>query len=182
MSESTLLTLFGIVGSILTSLIGFVLGKGYERQKQALIIRSEMLKPIEEWLSGAEKMIGIFSDTLVSVTMDSPLPMTYNLDERRKAAQFMSEKTNIVLGILNSKSLQTWQTRKLAQQLNMTIVTLDNVIKYQMLPLDFQILDNSTNGTLSPDFVTIVVGLKIQLDTLMQSAHSLTAKIKIALI
>ena len=182
MSESTLLTLFGIIGSLITSLIGFILGKGYERQKQSLIIRSEMLKPIEEWLSGAEKMIGMFSDTLVSVNMNSQLPMTYNLDERRKANQFMSEKTNIVLGILNSKSLQTWQTRKLAQELNKTIVTLDNAIKYHMLPLDFQILENSTNGTLSPDFVNTVLNLKIKLDILMQSAHSLTAKIKIALV
>jgi hypothetical protein len=181
MPESTLITLLGIISPILTSLIGFVLGKRYERHKQALIIRSEMLKPIEEWLSGAEKMIGIFSDTLVSVTMNSSLSVTYSLDERRKAAQFMSEKTNIVLGILNSKSLQIWQTRKTAKQLHETIIALDALIKYQLLPLDMQISGTPTNDILSPGLVAKVSNLKTQLDVLLQSAHSLTAKIKLSL-
>lgn len=55
MSETSLLSILGIFSPILSSVIGFILGKRYERRKQGLIIRSEMLKPIEEWLGGGRE-------------------------------------------------------------------------------------------------------------------------------
>lgn len=129
-------------------------------------------------MGGAERIIGIFADTLSSVASNSLFPLTYSLEDRRKAAQFMSEKSNVVIGILVSKSLQTRQTRKNSQLLHQTVVTLDNLIKYKMLPLDNQILGNSAIDILSPDFVVEVGNLKVQLDTLVQTSYSLIAKIK----
>jgi hypothetical protein len=41
-----------------------------------------MLKPIEEWLQGTEKLVGILGDTLSSITIDSPVPINYDFDER----------------------------------------------------------------------------------------------------
>jgi hypothetical protein len=68
-----------------------------------------MLKPIEEWLQGTEKLVGILGDTLSSITIDSPVPINYDFDEQRKAVHFMTEKTNIVVGILASESLSRRQ-------------------------------------------------------------------------
>jgi hypothetical protein len=181
MSEEKALTLLGIVLPVLFGLIGFVFGKRYERQKQALIIRSDMLKPIEEWLAGAERLIGMFYDTLVSINANSQFPKMYSFEERIKANQFISEKTNIMLGILESESLKTRQTQKLVSQLHKTIVKLDGLIKYQLLPLESQVADTPLNSMLSPEFADKVMVLKIELDTLMQSAHSLIAKIKVKL-
>jgi hypothetical protein len=46
MPEIFVITILGIAGAILTSAISFALGKSAERQKQSLLIRAEMLKPI----------------------------------------------------------------------------------------------------------------------------------------
>src|SRR6266542_3328247 len=113
--------IFNIVASIFTALLGFLLGQYAERRKQSLAVRSEMLKPIEDWLSGAEKFNGILGDTLSSVVNNMPLPTIYSLEERRKTSQFMIEKSNIAFGILQSNSLRTWQTRKLSNEWAETI-------------------------------------------------------------
>lgn len=181
MSEATALTLLGIVVPVLFSLIGFILGKRHERQKQALIIRSEMLKPIEEWLTGVERIVGIFSDTLASVNMNSQFPIMYDFDERKKATQFISEKTNIMLGILESETLQIRPTQMMVKQLQTTIVKLDSLVKYQLMPLETQISTTPMNHVLSPTLVDKVIVLKIELDTLIRLAHSLIAKIKVKL-
>lgn len=145
-----------IIGSlvvIFTSILGFFLGQYAERRKQSLYIRSEMLKPIEEWLSGAEKFIGIFGDTLTSAQIGSPLPLTYNLEERRKAAQFMTEKTNLVFGILYSESLKTWQTRKFSKELGETINSINGVIRTRLLPMDNEIMQRAKVNALNQEFI-----------------------------
>jgi hypothetical protein len=55
MSESVTLALLGIAGALLSGIIGHILGQRAERQKQSLLIRAEMLKPIDEWLKGQRK-------------------------------------------------------------------------------------------------------------------------------
>ena len=89
MSETLLITLLGIIGTVLGSIISFLLGTRREKKKQSLIIRSQLLEPIEEWLQGAEKMIGIFYDTIITLVQGLPYPMTYNPEERRIATQIM---------------------------------------------------------------------------------------------
>jgi hypothetical protein len=171
MSESVIITIIGTVTTILTALLSFFLGQRSERQKQALVIRVQMLNPIEEWLGGADKMIGIVGDTLSTVIGGFDLPITYNLEERRMAAQFMTEKTNIVLGILDSKSLQVRRAKGPAKMLAETILSIDNLIKNQLLPIENEILDRAQRNDIKPDFLQNVVNIKNLGDTLIQKSH-----------
>ena len=174
--------MFSIIASIFTALLGFLLGQYAERRKQSLAVRSEMLKPIEEWLTGAERFNGILGDTLSSVVNDMPLPAIYSLEERRKISQFMIEKSNIAFGVLQSNSLRTWQTRKLSKELTETIRLIDGIIKTRLLPMDNEILERSNVGMLTPEFMTQVGQVKLGLDSLVQKAHSHISKIKTSLI
>jgi hypothetical protein len=171
-----------VVASIVTAILGFLLGQYAERRKQSLTVRSEMLKPIEEWLTGAEKLIGIFGDTLTSTLVGSQLPITYNLEERRKVAQFMTEKSNLMFGVLASESLKTWKTRKFFKELNETIKLIDLKIKTQLLPMDNEILDRAKVNKLTPEFLMQFGQVKLGLDGLVQKSYSLISKIKTTLI
>jgi hypothetical protein len=162
--------------------LGFVLGQYAERRKQSLAIRLEMLKPIEEWLTGAEKFIGIFGDTLSSVLIGSSTPLTYNLEERRKASQFMIEKSNLAFGVLQSRKLETWQTRSSAKELSETINLIDAVIKTRLLPMDSEITERAKVKALTQEFMLEFGQVKLGLDGLVQKAHSLIAKIKSSLV
>jgi len=146
MSE-LLIAILGVSGTLLSGIISFVLGQRAERQKQSLVIRSEMLIPIEEWLKGAEKMVGILGDTASAIALNLPTPVNYNLDERRKASTFMSENTNAVLGILDSKSLQTRSTKRLTNELEMVISRLDQAIKFQLLPMESEIISRANSNS-----------------------------------
>ena len=181
MSESLGIATLGIVGTLLSGIISFVLGQRAERQKQTLLIRAEMLKPIDEWLKGVEKMIGIFSDTLVSITLNMPLPVSYNFDERRRASNFMAEKTNEVLGIIASNTLQIRKTKRLAKELSEVVGLIDKLVKFEVLPREMDIVGRSKNRTLTDDHMFDAGRLKLQLDSLLQRAYSLVAQIKTSL-
>ena len=174
--------IFGLVASAFTALLGFLLGQYAERRKQSLAVQSDMLKPIEEWLSGAEKFNGILGDTFVSVMNGMSAPSVYNLEERRKISQFMIEKSNIMFGVLESKSLKTWQTRKLTEELSKTLSLTDRIIKTRLLPMDNEILERSKAGRITQDFMEKTAQVKFELDALIQKAYSLISKIKISLI
>lgn len=178
MSDAIWITIFGAATSLLGIVIGQWLGRRAERHKQSLAIRVEMLKPVEEWLGGAERMIGILNDTMVSVLLGNQTPLLYNMDERRKAYQMMNEKTNIALGILRSTSLQTHSTKKLAEQLSTTIHVLDLTIKTRLLPSENEILDRAHTQTLTPEFMNKLTEEKLKLDRSVQTAYSLIAEIK----
>jgi len=175
------ISILGLAGTLLAGVISFILGQRWERQRQSLLIRAQMLIPIEEWLRGAERMIGILGDTMTSVIAQSPLPVTYDLEERRKATQFMIERTNVVLGILQSNSLRTGQTKKLAKQLADTITVLDNKIKYVLLPLDDEVLSRSLRRTITREFLIQTGETKLKLESDVQQAYSLIAQLKTAL-
>ena len=174
--------MFNIVAPIIAVILGFLLGQYAERRKQSLAVRAEMLKPIEEWLTGAEKFIGIFGDTLSSVLIGSPSPITYSLEERRRASQFMIEKSNLAFGVLQSESLKTWQTRKPAKELSETINLIDAIIKTRLLPMDTEITERAKVKALTQEFMLEFGQVKLGLDSLVQKAHSLIAKIKTSLI
>ena len=82
MSE-LLIAILGVAGTLLSGLIFFVLGQGVERQKQSLIIRSEMLIPIEKRLKGAEKMVSILGDTASAIAHNLLKPVNYHLNEEK---------------------------------------------------------------------------------------------------
>jgi len=146
------------------------------------MIRNELLKPLEEWLDGAEKIIQMVADTMTTISQNSPLPLSYSMEERRKAGQFISEKTNRMFGILQSNSLRTFGTAKHVAKLTNRINSLDQMKKYQLLPLDNNILDAAADGKLTQETIVTTLALYQQLQTQMQEAHSLLAKIKTSLV
>ena len=181
MSDSLLITILGIAGTLLSVIVSFVLGQRAEKSKQSLVIRAEMLKPIDEWLKGAEKMVGIFSDTMASIALNTPLPVNYDFTERRNASNFMAEKTNQVLGVIESNILQTSRTKLLAKEISETIRQIDNLIKFELLPRENSLIERSNNRTITKGDMLEAGSLKLQLDSLLQKAHSLVAKIKTSL-
>jgi hypothetical protein len=172
-----LIAILGVAGLLLSTMLSFVLGKRWERNRQSLLIRAQMLEPIKDWLRGAERFIGILSDTLGSVVSGRPGPMTYDLEERRKSAQFMIENTNQLLGILDSESLVTRRTRKDAHALASLLRALDNDIKYVLLPLDHELLDRSLRHILDEGFIKKVGETKLRLEKDVQTAYSLVARV-----
>ena len=178
MIDSLILTIIGIAGTLLAGVVGHVLGQRSERRKQSLAIKAEMLKPIEEYLKGAEKIVGIFSDTMSSIALNLPAPVNYSFDERRKASNFMAEKTNEIFGIVASNGLQTGHTKPIAKELANTLKGLDILIKFQLLPRESELVDRSNKRTLKEDFMLECGAMKLQADSLLQKAYSLIAQIK----
>ena len=181
MSESGIIAILGATSTLLAATLSFVFGRRHERLKQTLFIRVQMLKPIEDWIAGADKIMNMMGDTLVAVGAGLASPVTYNREERRKAAQFMIENTNPVLGILASKSLQFGRAKKLAKELTGTIIVLDEFIKTQLLPLDNEISGRIRPENLTPDLLQRVYNIKTQGDALIRNVHSLIARVKVAL-
>ena len=181
MSESALIALLGLLGLLLTSVVGFVLGKRAERQKQSLLIRSQMLTPVEEWLEGAERISGILADTLSSVTAGSPMPVGYDFEERKKSYRYMGENTNKVMGILDSKSLRTLRTWRKTKRLGSVILEIDSLLKYAMLPRESEILDRDMQGNLTNEFMLETGAIKLRADMLFQEAYSLISRIRTSL-
>jgi len=181
MFSTVALAIMAIAGTLLGAVIGHVLGQRAERQKQSLAIRSEMLRPIEEYLKGAEKMVGILGDTMASVTLNVPVPVNYSFDERRKASNFMAEKTNEVLGIVASDSLKTGKTKQLAQELSAALKALDSLIKFQLMTRESELVDRSNKRTLDQNFLLECGTVKLQGDALLQKSYALIAQIRTAL-
>jgi len=94
---------------------------------------------------------------------------------------FISEKTNEVLGIIASNSLQTRKTKRSSKELSEIITELDKLIKFGLLPKESEIVDRSNNGTLTNDHLLEAGNLKLHIDSLLQRAYSLESRIKTAL-
>lgn len=177
MDVTIIVALIGVA----TTVFSFIFGRQSEKQKQSLTIRAQMLIPIEEWLKGAEKMNGILANTISTIAHDFAAPVMYDMDQRKSASSFMSENTNVVMGILSSKSLQTFRTKKLASELEKTIQQIDHIIKFQLLPTEYEIVERANNGKLTQEFMMNAGYIKLNNDKLMQRAYSLVAKIKTSL-
>jgi len=181
MTENVLLGIVSIAGLLLTSVVGFVLGRRAERQKQTMIVRSEMLTPVEEWLKGAERISGILADTLTSVTAGSRGPISYDFEERKKSYRAMSEATNQVFGIFESNGLRTLRTWRKANRLKTVISELDGMLKYRMLPAESEILDRARMNQLTDDFELSIGAMKLRVDELLQEGYKLISQIRTAL-
>lgn len=107
--------------------------------------------------------------------------MSYDFEQRRKAYQYMSESSNRIIGILDSKRLRTLGTRRLADHLAETIKSIDKLVKFQMLPQESGVLDLAQAGPLPEKFIIEVMNTKMKFDALVQEAHSIISRIKTAL-
>lgn len=170
--------LLGFAGTLLAVFVSYALGQRAERKKQSLFIRSEMLKPIEEWLNGAGKLVRMLGETISAVVLDPASPSSSDAEEKRRTVNFMSEKTNLVIGILDSKSLQTPRTRKLAAELELSILTIEQAVKYQLLPVEDEIAGSSG---LTQESLRQAGELKLKMENELQNAYKLIANIKTSL-
>jgi hypothetical protein len=182
MIDTIIVALLGGLFLILSNLFSFVIGQRSERKKQSLIKRAELLIPIDDWLHGAGRMVGIYGDTLNSVLLDSPEPMVYSLEERRRSSQFMSENSNQLLGILVSKSLQTKDTKKLSDQLSLLIINIMVKLKNELLPYDIEIMERAKEIKQKGELLVKVTKTKEELDRMIQQSYSLISQIRIKLI
>ena len=176
--NEALLGILGFLGLLLSGVLGRVLGQRSEKRKQSLAIKAEMLDPLKLWLGGVEKFIGILGDTLSSISVPSPVPLTYDFEERRKSSQFMIENTNEVLGILDSETLSIRRTRKEVRALKSHIVELDNRLKFELLPLDHEILDRARSRSIDEAFLQQVGETKLSMERQVRECYSLVAQIK----
>ena len=169
--------LLGIVGIILS----YFLGVRQEKRRQSLIVRSQMLIPIEDWLTKAEELIGILSDTIVSISQGLPLPVMYDLEERKEVYKYLSQHYNKTLGILCSDSLKTKETAKYSEELDLLIRYIEERIRNQVLPLESQIVEASNLN--HPTNIHILEGFSIKqdMDKRFMKAHEIIARIRTSL-
>ena len=176
--ENNLILIFVAIMGLLSSVICFVLGQRFERHKQTMIIKTNLLLPIEEWLNGAERMSSMFGDTVNTIEAGIPIPMIYNFEERRTLYQKMSEGTNKVLGILESEGLLTGKNRKQVEKLSENIGEISHLLQRVILPLENEITRLSTTEKLSADQKTRVVAVSQNIGVLLFASHSIIAKLK----
>ena len=74
----------------------------------------------------------------------------------------MSENT---YEILESKSLQTRRTKKLANELAEVVSRLDQAIKFQLLPLENEILSRSNSNTLTEELMVKAGSFVLQINS-----------------
>jgi len=178
MSETILVSIIGFLATITGIVVSYALGKKSERKLQLFQVRTKQLIPIEEWLQGAERFNGILGDTVGSVSINSTTPLIYSIDDRRRAVIFMGEKTNVVLGIIKSKTFQKGYLKKHSDPLSANIIKIDVIIKRDLLPLDDEILEQSNTRGNRNDLTQKAISVKEQLDALIQDSYSLIATIK----
>jgi hypothetical protein len=176
--EDKLLTIFVAVMGLLSTVIGFVLGQRLEKHKQTMVIKSNLLLPIEDWLNGAERMNGMLGDTVGAISAGLPIPVIYNFEERRTIQQKMSEGTNKVLGILLSESLLTRQNKKQVNTLSENIGQISQILQRELLPLENEISALGNKGQITDEMRNSVISVNGKLNLLLFASHSLIAKIK----
>ena len=167
--------------SIAGIILSYYLGIRREKIRQSLIVRSQMLDPIDKWLSSAEEQVSMLSDTIVAINQGLSGPTMYNMEERLQAAKSMSQQTNRLYGILKSDSLKTKQTAKNSDVLNSVIKYIDDTIKYQILPLGSQIISASNSNLPIDEHINKGLTIKIDIDEKLQRAYELIARIRRAL-
>ena len=178
MSETFLIAILGTAFTFL----GILLGQYFERKKQSSLIKTEMLTPIDDWLTGAEKMVRIFSGTISAIAHNLPIETQYEFSERKRVFNFITENTNRVLGIIASDSLKTRKTKLLSKDLGETITALDMFIKLDLLPKENEVGERAKNGSLTEEHLISAGKLKMRADSLLQKAYQIQAEIKTKLI
>lgn len=170
-----------IVSIVLIFISGFIsykYGLRTEQKKQSLKIRGESLDVITEWLKNVEKMVGFMGDTVSSIVYGFPVPVNYNFDERKETSNYLAENSNEVFGILQSKTLQTKQTKKLAEDLNKEIIAIDNIVKKQIMPLENHLLEQANKRGLRQEEIEAVAKAKMEIDMLLKNSYAIISKIK----
>ena len=167
--------------SILSLVLGHWLGVLRERHAQALRNRLDLLKPVEEWLDIANRLVHIVADDMVALGQGLPLPLGYSLEDRRTTGRHIAEATPKVMATLESKALSTCGTRTLASQLSTTIRDVNDHLQRDLLPVDAELV---SKGSSHKDLSQALMAASLpwmDASAKIQRAYELIAKTKVRL-
>ncbi len=119
---------------IVVGILTFLGGRLFEQRRLAQQNRLKLLEPIEEWVEEASRLKGIVGDDLTSLGEGLPIPPIYEHEDRKQTAKKLYERRQKVLGILESKALQTFGTRGQSRKLTSLLQQLYVLIESRYIP------------------------------------------------
>lgn len=165
----------------IVGLLTFLAGRIFERHKLAQANRLKLLEPVEEWVSGASRIIGIIGDDISAIAAGLHSPVGYSPRERVETGKTLAESKEKVLGILRSKALTTWGTRKFSTRLSTLVYQLSIVIEREYMPAHTRLLDKmNQKEELSADIMALLAATAA-INGIIQEIHMCLSQLKIRL-
>jgi hypothetical protein len=162
-------------------LLGHLSGAFLERRKQALINRRDILKPVEEWLDIANRLVHIVGDDMVALSQGLPLPIGYSMQDRVAAGRRIAELTPKALANLNSRALHTFGTRMLSTRLSADINQLNRFLQSTLLPVDDRLVQQGPYSPTIKASVADAAPMLASAGAIVQKAFESLAKLKVRL-
>ena len=160
------------------SILTFLGGRKYERQRLAQANRLELLAPVEEWIDQISKLIGIVGSGMTAINEGIPFSLQYGPKEMGETAKALGEKKEKVMGILQSTALTTKETRQLTSSLSKTVADLSLLIERDFLQAYYAVLDKvGKGGDITAEMMS-VLGLSARANSLVREIHSILAELK----
>jgi len=119
---------------IIVAILTFFGGRFYERRKLEQENRMKLLEPIEEWIEKCSRIISIIGSELPTFAEGHHESGIYNRSEILETVKYLEESRDKIFGILNSKALHTFSTKKISIRLSKLILQLERDIKINLLP------------------------------------------------
>ncbi len=170
-----------LVQWVITTVIGvltFFGGRVFEKHKLAQQNRLKLLEPIEQWVEQASRLIGIVGDELSAVSRGLPLPVMYGIEDRRQTAKTLGESKEKVLGILDSKALRTYGTRKLSSRLADLVLRLDVLIEREYLQAYYRLFDTLDKHQDAQPHMVALLAITSVANSMIQDVHACLAQLK----
>jgi hypothetical protein len=162
-------------------IVGHLSGAYFERRKQALTNRRDILKPVEEWLDLANRISHIVGDDVAALSQGLPLPVGYTMQDRVQTGRRIAELTPKVLANLRSKALQTFGTRRLSRSLSANIDVLNRYIHSTLLPTDDRLVQQGPYSPTIKASVDAALPVFAQAGAIVEKAYESLAKLKVRL-
>jgi hypothetical protein len=177
MDNSIISALIGVGGLV----IGALLGRMYQKRKDSLKARANMLKPVEEWIEQVSRLISIVNDEQVAITQGLISPTMYGAEDRVNTAKALGENKEKVMGILDAKVFNTWGTKKVSKKFMKLIPDLSRVIETSYLQIYYRLLDKvEKRGDIGIEIVEMI-SVTVLVRGYIQEAHKFLAKLKAGL-
>jgi len=171
-------TQWGVITTIV-GILTFLAGRFFEQRKLAQANRLKLLEPVEEWVQGASRIIGIVGDDISAIAVGLPSPIGYSPRDRIEAGKALAESKAKVLGILRSHALTTWGTRKFSVRLSTLVNQLSLAIEREYMPAHSRLLDKmNRKEDLSVDMMALVATASA-INVIIQEIHMCLSQLKI---
>lgn len=166
----------------ITTIVGiltFLAGRVFERQKLAQANRLELLKPVEEWVQLASRIISIVGDDISAIAVGLDSPIGYSMRDRIETGKALAESREKVLGILRSKALSTWGTRRFSTRLSTLVIQLSMVIEREYMLAHGRLLEKmNRKEDLTVDIMALLAAASA-INVMIQEIHMCLSQLKI---